>query len=151
MYYSKNFVSFLRIFNKHIRAFFICVDNQLNELMATTAHLQEESARLEREARQLIDENIQVQIEARLLKEKYRHRQQQRRCRRRQKKSSWNLVREKLNFQQLKRQLQRQRQSFLRFERRLRAKYEQPFHQIVATPSGQRCRRIRSMPSESID
>ena len=120
--------------------------------MATTAHLQEESARLEREARQLIDENIQVQIEARLLKEKYRHRQQQRRCRRRQrKKSSWTFVSEKLNFRQLKRQLQRQRQSFLRFERRLRAKYEQPFHQIVATPPEQRCRRIRSMPSESID
>lgn len=122
-------------------------DNQLNELMATTAHLQEESQRLEREARQLIDENIQVQIEARLLKEKFRHQQQQRRCRRRQRK----FIGEKHNFRQLKRQLQRQRQSFLRFERRLREKYEQPFHQIVSTSSVHRCRRIRSMPSESID
>jgi hypothetical protein len=61
----------------------------------------------------------------------------------------------RLNFRQLKRQLQRQRQSFLRFERRLFAKYEQPLHQIISNPrrsrQQHRCRRIRSIPSESID
>ncbi|CAF0735579.1 unnamed protein product [Rotaria sp. Silwood1] len=123
------------------------LQNELNELLATTAHLQEESERLEREARKLIDENIQVQIEARLLKEKYRHQRQ---------RQSLSIKRKKrLNFRQLKRQLQRQRQSFLRFERRLRAKYEQPLFQIVSnstrTVQQRRCRRIRSMPSESID
>ncbi|CAF2336108.1 unnamed protein product [Rotaria sp. Silwood2] len=124
------------------------LQNELNELLTTTAHLQEESERLEREARKLIDENIQVQIEARLLKEKYRHRQ-----RRRQPLSIKR--RKRLNFQQLKRQIQHQRRSFLRFERRLRAKYEQPLHQIVSnstrTVQQPRSRRIRSMPSESID
>jgi RNase P/RNase MRP subunit p30 len=57
-----------------------------------------------------------------------------------------------MNFCQLKRQLQRQRQSFLRFERRLHEKYERPLHQIVSNPiQKHHCRRIRSMPSESID
>ena len=124
------------------------LQSELNELLVTTAHLQEESERLEREARKLIDENIQAQIEARLLKEKYRHQ------RRRQ---SLSIKKKKrLNFRRLKRQIQRQRQSFLRFERRLRAKYEQPLHQIVSnstttTVQQHRCRRIRSIPSESID
>lgn len=120
-------------------------DNELNDLLATTAHLQQESERLEREARKLIDENIQVQIEARLLKDKYRHGRRQ----------SLSVGKKKLNFRQLKRQLRRQRLSFVRFERRLRAKYEQPLHRIVsnstATEEPRRCRRIRSMPSESVD
>ena len=110
----------------------------------TTAYLQEESARLEREARQLINENIQVQIEARLSKEKSRNRRRRRQI--------LSVGSKRLNFSQLKRELQRQRRSFLRFERRLRAKYEQPFHDIVSNPTGNhRCRRIRSIPSESID
>ena len=121
------------------------LQSELNELLVTTAHLQEESERLEREARKLIDENIQVQIEARLLKEKYRHRR----------RKPLSIRKKPLNFSQLKRQLQRERQSFLRFERRLRAKYEQPLHQIVShsttNQQRRRCRRIRSMPSESID
>lgn len=112
----------------------------------TTAYLQEESERLEREARQLINENIQVQIEARLLKEKSRHR------RRRRQHETLSVGRKRLNFSQLKRELQRQRRSFHRFERRLRAKYEQPLHEIVSNPIVKhRCRRIRSIPSESID
>jgi len=119
-------------------------DNQLNELLSTTAYLQEESLRLEREARDLINENIQVQIEERLLKEKSRHR--------RRRHAGLTMKKKKLNFSQLKKQLQRQRQSFIRFERRLRAKYEQPLHQIVAEPTQKRrCRRIRSLPSESTD
>jgi hypothetical protein len=121
------------------------LDDELNELIVTTAHLQEESERLEREARQLINENIQVQIEARLLKDKYRH----------QGRHGFSIGKKRINFCQLKKQLQRQRQSFFRFERRLRAKYERSLHQIVSntTPNQQqrRCRRIRSMPSESID
>ncbi len=118
------------------------LDDELNELIVTTAHLQEESERLEREARQLINENIQVQIEARLLKEKYRHRRQ----------GIFSIGKKRMNFCQLKRQLQRQRQSFLRFERRLHEKYERPLHQIVSnTIQKHHCRRIRSMPSESID
>ncbi|CAF1157634.1 unnamed protein product [Rotaria magnacalcarata] len=125
------------------------LQSELNELLETTAHLQEESERLEREARKLIDENIQVQIEARLLKERYRHR------RRRRRRNPLSIRKKRLNFSQLKQELQRERQSFLRFERRLRAKYEQPLHQIVATSTTtqqpRRCRRIRSMPSESID
>ena len=116
----------------------------MNELLLTTAYLQEESERLEREARQLINENIQVQIEARLLKEKSRNRRHQR--------ETLSVGRKRLNFSQLKRELQRQRRSFLRFERRLRAKYEQPLHEIVSNPIVKhRCRRIRSIPSESID
>lgn len=112
----------------------------------TTAYLQEESARLEREARQLINENIQVQIEARLSKEKFRNR------RRRRRRQILSVGSKRLNFSQLKRELQRQRRSFLRFERRLHAKYEQPFHDIVSNSTGKhRCRRIRSIPSESID
>lgn len=123
------------------------VDNELNDLLLTTAHLQEESERLEREARQLINENIQVQIEARLLKDKYRHRR----------RHTFSIRgKKRLNFCQLKRQLQRQKQSFFRFERRLRAKYEQSLYQIVSNtaPNSQqqpRISRIRSMPSESID
>lgn len=109
----------------------------------TTAFLQEESKRLESEARQLINENIQVQIEARLSKEKSRNRRRRR---------ILPVGSQRLNFSQLKRDLQRQRRSFLRFERRLRAKYEQPFYDIVSNSTGQhRCRRIRSIPSESID
>lgn len=119
----------------------------MNELLLTTAYLQEESERLEREARQLINENIQVQIEARLLKEKSRNRRHQR-----QQRETLSVGRKRLNFSQLKRELQRQRRSFLRFERRLRAKYEQPLHEIVSNPIVKhRCRRIRSIPSESID
>ncbi len=118
------------------------IDNQLNELLETTAFLQEESERLEREARQIINENIQVQIEARLLKEKCRHRRRQ----------TFPIGKKRLNFFQLKQELRHQRRSFLRFERRLRAKYEQPLHEIVSnTTQIHRCRRIRSMPSESID
>jgi regulator of replication initiation timing len=131
-----------------LHRYFSLEDNELNELLATTAHLQAESERLEHEARKLIDENIQVQIEARLLKEKYRHRRQKHR---QGKKQPLVLIKKKGNFQELKRQLSRQRQSFLRFERRLRAKYEQPLHQIVSPAAVHRCRRIRSMPSESID
>lgn len=127
------------------KCFSLFVETELNELLVTTAHLQEESERLEREARKLIDENIQVQIEARLLKEKYRHRR----------RKPLSIGKKPLNFSELKRQLQRERQSFLRFERRLRAKYEQPLHQIVShstiNQQRRRCRRIRSMPSESID
>ncbi|UJR33734.1 hypothetical protein I4U23_021161 [Adineta vaga] len=122
--------------------------DELYELIATTAHLQEESIRLEHEARRLVNENIQVQIEARLLKDKYRHKR----------RHSLSIGKKRLNFRQLKQQLQRQRQSFLRFERRLRAKYEQPFFNITSNsainqPQQQstRCRRIRSIPSESID
>ncbi|CAF0748093.1 unnamed protein product [Adineta ricciae] len=104
--------------------------DELFELIATTAHLQEE-----------------IQIEARLSKDKCHHRRQKRRY-------SLPIKNKRLNFRQLKQKLQRQRQSFLRFERRLRAKYEQPFYDIVSnsTKSQQRrCRRIRSIPSESID
>ncbi|CAF4346973.1 unnamed protein product [Adineta steineri] len=119
--------------------------SELDELLMTTAHLQEESIRLEHEARKLINENMQVQIEARLLKEKYRHRR----------RHSLPLGTSRLNFRQLKRQIQRQRQSFNRFERRLRAKYEQPLHEIVSNSTTyqqqRRSRRIRSIPSESID
>ena len=71
------------------------------------------------------------------------------------------IKKKRLNFSQLKKQIQRQRQSFIRFERRLRAKYEQPLHLIVANqtinqqqqppPPQYRCRRIRSIPSESVD
>jgi hypothetical protein len=123
-----------------------CKDDELNELLATTAHLQQESERLECEARKLINENIQVQIEARLLKEKYRH----------QRPYSLSIKKKRLTFYQLKQQLQRERQSFHRFERRLRAKYEQPLFDIVSNSNKNRqpqhrCRRIRSMPSESID
>jgi hypothetical protein len=118
-------------------------DNQLNELLLTTAHLQAESERLEDEARKLINENIQIQIEARLLKDKYRSR----------KRYSFLTRKNRFNFHQLKHQLKLQRKSFRKFERRLRAKYEQPLHRIVSNPikNEQRCRRIRSMPSESID
>jgi hypothetical protein len=121
--------------------YLIFKDDELNELLVTTAHLQQESERLEREARKLINENIQVQIEARLLKEKYRHRRGH----------SLSIRKKKITFCQLKQQLQRQRRSFVRFERRLRAKYEQPLHDIVSKSTKHRCRRIRSMPSESID
>ncbi len=117
----------------------------MHELLVTTAYLQEESDRLEREARQLINENIQVQIEARLLKEKYRHR-------RRRHRQTFPIGRKRLNFSQLKQELQHERRSFLRFERRLRKKYEQPLRDIVSnTTQYHHCRRIRSMPSESID
>lgn len=118
-------------------------DNELNELLSTTAHLQEESDRLESEARKLINENIQIRIEARLLKDKYRFR----------KKYSFLIRKRRLNFQQLKHQIKYQRKSFSKFERRLRAKYEQPLHRIVSntTRIKQHCRRIRSMPSESTD
>jgi hypothetical protein len=120
------------------------IDNQLHELIATTAYLQEESERLEREARQLVNENIQVQIEARLLKEKYRHR--------RGRRQTFPIGNKRINFSQLKQELRHQRRSFLRFERRLQAKYEQPLREIVAnTTHYHHCRRIRSMPSESID
>lgn len=116
--------------------------------METTTRLQEESVRLEVEARKLIDQNIQVQLEARLLKEKY---QQQRRWKQRHRlnrKRSLGITSRKMNFQQLKRELHRQRQSFLRFERRLRAKYEKSLDSIVSRPTS---RRIRTIPSESID
>jgi len=139
--YSNNFVCIEKSRNLFLR--FLFLDDELNELLATTAHLQEEGIRLEHEARKLIDENIQVQIEARLLKEKHRHRR----------RHTLSTGKKRSNFRQLKRQLLRQRQSFRRFERRLRAKYEQPLHDIVSnsTINQHRCRRIRSMPSESID
>jgi hypothetical protein len=118
----------------------------LNELLLTTAHLQQESERLENEARKLINENIQIQIEARLLKDKYRY----------QKRYSLLKRKKCLNFQQIKYQIIHQRKSFFKFERRLRAKYERPLHRIVSNTTKneqqpQRCRRIRSMPSESVD
>ncbi|UJR13542.1 hypothetical protein I4U23_000556 [Adineta vaga] len=114
--------------------------NELNELLLTTAHLQAESARLEDEARKLINENIQIQLEARLLKDK---------CHFRRRYSV--LIRKNcLNFQQLKQQLKIERKNFSKFERRLRAKYEQPLHRIVSKPiSNKTYRRIREMPSES--
>jgi hypothetical protein len=140
--YSNNSVCTEKSRNSFLR--FLFLDDELNELLATTAHLQEEGIRLEHEARKLINENIQVQIEARLLKEKHRHRRR---------RHTLSTGKKRSNFRQLKRQLLRQRQSFLRFERRLRAKYEQPLHEIVSnsTINQHRCRRIRSMPSESID
>jgi len=113
----------------------------LNELLSTTAHLQQESERLENEARKLINENIQIRIEARLLKDKYRYR----------KRYSLLIRKKSFNFQQLKYQIKHQRKSFSKFERRLRAKYERPLHRIVSTNEQQRCRRIRSIPSESVD
>ncbi len=117
----------------------------MNELLSTTAHLQQESERLENEARKLINENIQIRIEARLLKDKYRYR-----------KRYSLLIRKKcFNFKQLKHQIKHQRKSFSKFERRLRAKYERPLDRIVSNTTTneqpQRCRRIRSMPSESVD
>jgi len=77
------------------------------------------------------------------LKDKYRSR----------KRYSFLTRKKRFNFHQLKQQLKLQRKSFRKFERRLRAKYEQPLHRIVSNPikNEQRCRRIRSMPSESID
>ena len=93
----------------------------------------------------MVNENIQIKIEARLLKEKCRH----------QRQNSLSIRKKRLNFNQLRQQLRRQRQSFRRFERRLRAKYEQPLRQIVLNSKineqPRRCRRIRSIPSESID
>jgi hypothetical protein len=141
--YSNNFVSERNSFTeKKIIFCFIVEDNELNELLLTTAHLQEESERLENEARKLINENIQIQIEARLLKDKYRSR----------KRFSFLIRKNRWNFRQLKYQIKYQRKSFAKFERRLREKYEQPLHRIVSnTRKNQRCRRIRSMPSESVD
>jgi hypothetical protein len=74
------------------------------------------------------------------MKDKYRYRR----------RYSILIRKKRFNFQQLKRQLKLQRNGFLKFERRLRAKYEQPLHRIVSNGQ-QRCRRIRSMPSESVD
>jgi hypothetical protein len=129
--------------NERNISFVFFEDNELNELLSTTAHLQEESERLESEARKLINENIQIQIEARLLKDKYRSRR----------KYSLLIRKKRFNFQQLKYQIKHQRKSFSKFERRLRAKYEQPLHHIVSntTNNERRSRRIRSMPSESVD
>lgn len=125
--------------------FFFSLDDELNELLLTTAHLQAESARLEDEARKLINENIQIQLEARLLKDKSHFR----------KRYSVLIRKNRFSFRQLKQQLILQRKNFFKFERRLRAKYEQPLHRIVSTPprtKKQRIyRRIRSMPSESND
>ena len=125
--------------------FYSSLDDELNELLLTTAHLQAESARLEDEARKLINENIQIQLEARLLKDKYHFR----------KRYSVLIRKNRFNFRQLKQQLKLQRKNFFKFERRLRAKYEQPLHRIVSTPprtKNQRTyRRRRSMPSESND
>ncbi|CAF1219725.1 unnamed protein product [Adineta ricciae] len=119
--------------------------DELNELLLTTAHLQAESARLEDEARKLINENIQIQLEARLLKDKSHFR----------KRYSVLIRKNRFNFRQLKQQIKLQRKNFFKFERRLRAKYEQPLHRIVSTPPRMRnqrtYRRIRSMPSESND
>ena len=147
----KYFNNFVRICHSEQKIHFarrhFLLDDELFELIVTTTHLQEESKRLEHEARKLVDAQIQVQIEARLSKDKCHHRRQKRRY-------SVPIKNKRLNFRQLKQELQRQRQSFLRFERRLRAKYEQPFYDIVSnsTKSQQRrCRRIRSIPSESID
>jgi hypothetical protein len=133
------------LFAYHSRQYSSHSDQELNELLSTTAHLQAESARLEDEARKLIDENIQIQIEARLLKDKYHFRKQY----------SMLTRKNRLDFRRLKQQLKLQRRNFSRFERRLRAKYEQPFHRIVSSSDRDEhqrpYRRVRSMPSESND
>ena len=96
-------------------------DNELNELFHVTASLQEESERLEDEARRLISENIRIQIKTRLLEDKQRSRR----------KYSSLLRKNSLDFRRLKRQINHQRKSFVQFEERLRAQYEQPLHSIV--------------------
>lgn len=96
-------------------------DNELNGLIQATMYLQEESERLENEARKLVNENIQIQIEARLLEDKYRSRR----------KYSSLLRKNSLNFRRLKHQIKYQRKNFVQFEQRLRAQYEQPLDKIV--------------------
>ncbi|CAF3631268.1 unnamed protein product [Rotaria sordida] len=125
------------------------IHNELNELLLTTINLQEESKRLENEAKNLIYENIQMQIEARLLKDKYYYRR----------RYSFLKRKKSFNFKQLKKQIIIQRKNFFKFERRLCAKYEEPLYNIISNSKNnfeqqqqqRQFRRIRSISTESID
>ena len=100
-------------------------ENEINDFIHAATYLEEESKRLEAEAQTLINKNIQIQIEARLLLDKHRYRR----------KYSSLLRQNRLNFSQLKHQIKHQRKSFVKFERRLQAQYEQPLDRIVCQTS----------------
>lgn len=102
----------------------------MKNLIHAATYLEEEGKRLEAEAQTLINENIRIRIEARLLLDKHRYRR----------KYSSLLRKNRLNFGQLKHQIKNQRKSFRKFERGLRAQHEQP------TPKSS-----QTIPSESID
>ncbi|CAF2669123.1 unnamed protein product [Rotaria sp. Silwood2] len=116
-------------------------DNKLNELLLTTANLQKESERLENEARKLIYENIQMQIEARLLKDKYYYRR----------RYAFLIRKKSFNFQQLKKQIRIERNKFFKFERRLREKYEQPLYSIISNTTTTTTKKTITMSTYTID